>query len=155
MTMPGDQLTPVKDQFGNRDAAGVAVAARQEPPASCLPLGEDAGVLGFYFSTLPAPQDAIPATARAIVKRDDGIGMALDKFRTGRRRLADGEKLLPGKARKTSALQESYRRIVPRRRVHGSDVFGQACIKWTGPGLNRRPKDFQSFALPAELPVPM
>src|SRR5262249_39566868 len=25
--------------------------------------------------------------------------------------------------------------------------------KWTGPGLNRRPKDFQSFALPTELPV--
>ena len=29
------------------------------------------------------------------------------------------------------------------------------CEQWTGPGLNRRPKDFQSFALPIQLPVPL
>src|SRR5690606_7746401 len=29
----------------------------------------------------------------------------------------------------------------------------EAFSQWTEPGLNRRPKDFQSFALPAELSV--
>src|SRR5262249_42162585 len=29
----------------------------------------------------------------------------------------------------------------------------RSCGKWTEPGSNRRPKDFQSFALPAELSV--
>ena len=31
--------------------------------------------------------------------------------------------------------------------------FGEPYVKWTGPGLNRRHQDFQSCALPTELPV--
>jgi hypothetical protein len=32
-------------------------------------------------------------------------------------------------------------------------TFGYFAVEWTGPGLNRRHLDFQSSALPTELPV--
>ena len=42
----------------------------------------------------------------------------------------------------------------PDRREVSVNAFGEVLYRqWTEPGLNRRPSDFQSLALPAELSV--
>ena len=43
----------------------------------------------------------------------------------------------------------SWERVVPTKKDHIAVIFW-----WCGAGLNRRHKDFQSFALPTELPHP-
>ena len=42
-----------------------------------------------------------------------------------------------------------------RQKKKAASMAASFRLKWTEPGSNRRPKDFQSFALPAELSVRM
>jgi hypothetical protein len=51
-------------------------------------------------------------------------------------------------------LNSVHSNASPRKRKKPQTLADSRLPEWTGPGLNRRPKDFQSFALPTELPVP-
>ena len=42
--------------------------------------------------------------------------------------------------------------VVPKEKGFEIFILKALSILWCGPGLNRRHKDFQSFALPTELP---
>ena len=61
---------------------------------------------------------------------------------------------LKGKA-ETRELSWLQWMVFGRSGESGSDWLDVKSVRrqWTGPGSNRRPKDFQSFALPAELSV--